>query len=149
MLLFHGGPYQENMLEMVEKVQAGLTTSGAPAESVTLVRNKEGTVRITSQKIDRGSGSTRFLVHNRCLPQSKNETRRNASDQFYQELGVNPLLSTYGQIGDYEALYKSYKYGGFIYRLDSLRRLGIGNIETEGKGMAPGTPSWLSGMFMR
>jgi len=44
-------------------------------------------------------------------------------------LGINPLLPGYGQIGAYESLYKSYKYGGFIYRLDSLRRLGIGNIE--------------------
>jgi hypothetical protein len=54
---------------------------------------------------------------------------RKASDQFYQELGVNPLLSTYGQVGAYEPTYKSYKYLGFIYRLDSLRRLGISNIE--------------------
>jgi len=54
---------------------------------------------------------------------------RAASDRFYQELGVNPLLCTYGQIGEYEASYKSYQYGGFTYRLDSLHRLGIGNIE--------------------
>ena len=52
-----------------------------------------------------------------------------ASDQFYQELGVNPLLGTYGQIGSYEPIYKSYKHDGFIYRLDSLRRLGLRNIE--------------------
>ena len=39
------------------------------------------------------------------------------------------MLSTYGQVGPYEAIYKSYKYVGFTYRLDSLRRLGIGNIE--------------------
>jgi hypothetical protein len=52
-----------------------------------------------------------------------------ASDQFYDELGVNVLLPTYGQIGRYEATYKSHKYGGFMYRLDSLHRLGIGNIE--------------------
>jgi len=40
-----------------------------------------------------------------------------------------PPLPEYGQIGGYESLYKSYKYDGFIYRLDSLRRLGIRNIE--------------------
>jgi len=54
---------------------------------------------------------------------------RKASDQFYQEVGVNPSLSTYGQVGAYEPTYKSYKYLWFIYRLDSLRRLGISNIE--------------------
>ena len=54
---------------------------------------------------------------------------RTASDQFYQDLDINPVLSTYGQIGNYESTYKSYKYGGFTYRLDSLRRLGVRNIE--------------------
>jgi hypothetical protein len=44
---------------------------------------------------------------------------------------MNPWLPTYGQIGVYEPLYKSYKYGGFIYRLDSLSRLGVGNIEVK------------------
>ena len=54
---------------------------------------------------------------------------RKAADQFYQELGVNPSSSTYGQLGGYEPIYASYKYQGFIYRLDSLRRFGLGNIE--------------------
>ena len=35
-------------------------------------------------------------------------------------------------MGTYEPIYKSYKYLGFIYRLDSLRRLGVGNIEVKG-----------------
>ena len=54
---------------------------------------------------------------------------RRVSDRLYQELGVDPLLPTYGQIGQYEPIYKSYQYDGFIYRLDSLRRFGISNIE--------------------
>jgi hypothetical protein len=39
------------------------------------------------------------------------------------------LLPTYGQIGDHEPTYKSYKNLGFIYGLDSLHRFGVGNIE--------------------
>ena len=54
------------------------------------------------------------------------------SDQFYEELGVNLLLPHYGQTGRYEPIYKEHKYGGFIYRLDSLRKLGVGNIEVKG-----------------
>ena len=49
-------------------------------------------------------------------------------DELYRELGVNPVISSYGQIGAYEDVYKSYKNGGFTYRLDSLRRLGVSNI---------------------
>jgi hypothetical protein len=54
---------------------------------------------------------------------------RKAADEFYEQLGVNPALSTYGQIGAYESTYRSYEHEGFIYRLDSLRRFGLGNIE--------------------
>jgi hypothetical protein len=54
---------------------------------------------------------------------------RKTADQFYQELGINILLPTYGQLGVYEPTYKAGKHQGFIYRLDSLRRFGIGNVE--------------------
>ena len=71
-----------------------------------------------------------FLSMNKDLPAVERWRQfTNASDKFYQELGINPLLPEYGQRGGYEPLYKSDKYGGFIYRLDSLRRLGIRNIE--------------------
>jgi hypothetical protein len=60
-----------------------------------------------------------------------------ASDRFYEHLGINLLLPHYGQIGRYEPTYKAYKHGGFMYRLDSLRRLGIGNIEVKGGEWRP------------
>ena len=131
MLLFHGGPYQENLMEMAEKFDQGSKTNGVPAGSVTLGHaNKEGTISFTPNKSIADQEVLEFLsiTHVSTAVELVGKLR-SASDQFYQELGINPLLATYGQVGDYEALYKSYKYGGFIYRLDSLRRLGIGNIE--------------------
>lgn len=131
LLLFHGGPYQENFMEMAEKFDQGSTTNGAPVESVTLGQeNKEGTLSFTPNKSKAYQEVLEFLsMTNISTAVDLVGKMRSASDQFYQELGVNPLLSTYGQVGAYEPTYKSYKYGGFIYRLDSLRRLGIGNIE--------------------
>lgn len=118
-------------MEMAEKFDQGSTTNGAPVESVTLGQeNKEGTLSFTPNKSKAYQEVLEFLsMTNISTAVDLVGKMRSASDQFYQELGVNPLLSTYGQVGAYEPAYKSYKYGGFIYRLDSLRRLGIGNIE--------------------
>jgi hypothetical protein len=131
MLLFHGGPHQENLLEMADKLDHGLAVNGAPVGSVVLGQeNKEGVVSFTPNRSTADQEVLEFLsMNNVSTAVEKIGQFRNASDQFYQELGINPLLPGYGQIGGYESLYKSYKYGGFIYRLDSLRRLGIGNIE--------------------
>ena len=131
MLLFHGGPYQENLLEMASTPPQEPSMNGAPVGSVTLGHlNKENTITITATKTIADKELHEFL----SMTNDSNLVEiirglRKASDQFYQELGVNPALSTYGQIGAYEPTYKSYKYLGFIYRLDSLRRLGISNIE--------------------
>lgn len=131
MLLFHGGPYQENVMEMAEKLDQGSKTNGAPVESVTLGQvNKEGTLHITPNRSKATQDVREFLsIADDATAVEILGKLRSASDQLYQELGVNPLLSTYGQVGAYEPTYKSYKYGGFTYRLDSLRRLGIRNIE--------------------
>jgi len=131
MLLFHGGPYQENLLEMATTPQQGTPVSGAPAGTVTVGHvEKENFITITPTK------SIADMEVHRFLSIADDPTMvdlilglRKASDQFYQELGINPLLPTYGQVGDYESKYKSYKYKGFIYRLDSLRKFGVGNIE--------------------
>ena len=116
---------------MAEKLDQGLAMNGAPAESVTLGQaNKEGYFSSTPNKSNAHQEVLEFLsMTNVPTAVELLGKLRSASDQFYQELGINPLLSSYGQIGDYEPLYKSYKYGGFIYRLDSLRRLGMSNIE--------------------
>ena len=130
MLLFHGGPYQENLLEMAQKLDQGSSMQGAPAQSVTLGQvNKENTLSNTPKSIAYGELHQFLSIPDASTMVDVLLALRKSSDQFYQELGVNPLLPTYGQLGEYEPIYKSYKYVGFIYRLDSLRRFGIGNIE--------------------
>lgn len=131
LLLFHGGPYQANFMEMAEKLDQGLAKDGTPANSVTLGQaNKEGTISFTPNKSIADQEVLEFLSMADVSTAVEKVTRlRTASDRFYQELGVNPLLSTYGQMGTYEPTYTSYEHGGFTYRLDSLRRLGLGHIE--------------------
>jgi hypothetical protein len=131
MLLFHGGPHQKNMLEFAEKIDHGFAATGAPVDSVKLGReNKEGYLKWSPGKTAAYEEVLEFLSIDKDLPAvEKWRQFTHASDKFYQELGVNPLLPEYGQRGGYEPLYNSDKYGGFIYRLDSLGRLGIRNIE--------------------
>ncbi len=131
MLLFHGGPHQEGLLETIEKLEREMAENGAPAHEVVLGnKDKEGVVEFHPTNSPSDEAVLQFLSLNGA-PTYVERFRRftSAADQFYQELGINPLLPTYGQIGSYEANYKSYKYDGFIYRQDSLRRLGISNIE--------------------
>ena len=130
MLLFHGGPHQANILEMAGKLEHILATNGAAVAAVELgQKNKEGAVAFTN-KSAAAEEVLEFLSLNDDSPAVEKWGQfTNESDRFYRELGINPLLPEYGQSGAYEPTYKSYKYGGFIYRLDSLRRLGIGNIE--------------------
>ena len=131
LLLFHGGFYQENLLEMAEKLDQRLAMNGAPVETVTLGQeNKEATISFTPNRSIADQAVLEFLsISDVTSAVEQIGKLRTASDQFYQDLDINPVLSTYGQIGDYESTYKSYKYGGFTYRLDSLRRLGVRNIE--------------------
>jgi hypothetical protein len=131
MLLFHGGPHQANLLEQGNQLEQMLTSNGAPVDAVELgQKNKEGGVIWTPNRSAADEEVLEFLSISKDLPAvEKVRQLINASDRFYQELGINPLLPEYGQMGGYEVLYKSNKYGGFIYRLDSLRRLGIRNIE--------------------
>jgi hypothetical protein len=130
MLLFHGGPYQANLQEMAESFDQSLKKNGAPAESVIIGREgKEGTISYSPTLSKADIELREFFSLSRDPTMVEGLAKmRSASDQFYKELGVNPLLSTYGQVGAYESLYNSGKHYGFIYRLDSLNRLGIRNI---------------------
>jgi hypothetical protein len=130
MLLFHGGPHQANWLENGKKIEQALA-NGAPLDSLELGReNQEGVVTWNLHTSPADEKVLEFLSINKDWPGlRKMRAFMNASDRFYQKLGINPLLPEYGQVGAYEPSYKSYKYGGFIYRLDSLRRFGVRNIE--------------------
>jgi len=130
LLLFHGGPRQKNMLEFMEKLDHDLA-SGTPVDSMKFGREgKEGNVTWGPHRSAADDEVLEFLSINKDLPVvEKWRQFMQASDKFYQELGINPLLPEYGQMGGYEPSYKSDKYGGFVYSLDSLRKLGVRNIE--------------------
>jgi hypothetical protein len=134
MLLFHGGPHQENLMSLATAMDQALATKSAPAGANEFGHiNKEGNFAVDTDRSAMRQEVLNFLSVGDAPTVVELATRlRTRSDQFYEESGVNPLLGSYGQTGTYEPIYKSYKYLGFTYRLDSLRRLGLGNIEVIG-----------------
>lgn len=51
--------------------------------------------------------------------------------QFYKKLGVDHKIGIYGQIDDYEGIYKSYQYDGFFYSIDDMDKMGIKHIHVQ------------------
>lgn len=137
LLLFHGGPHQHNILAKAVEVETS-AINGMPAEA-----KDPGHTRMEGQVTIDDKGAQRLQVREFLSVRDVSDAAdlvtklRDASDRFYEELGVNLLLPTYGQIGKYEPIYKSYKYGGFMYRLDSLHRLGVRNIGLKGGEWRP------------
>jgi hypothetical protein len=137
LLLFHGGPHQHNMMaKFVDAENAA--AQGVQAKVIDPDHAKtEGGVVIDGKSAERRE-VLEFLSITNVTGSVDLVTRlTRASDQFYEDLEVNVLMPHYGQIGRYESIYKSYKYGGYFYRLDSLRRLGVKNIEVKGGDWHP------------
>lgn len=51
--------------------------------------------------------------------------------QFFNKIGVNQLITVYGQLGPYEEKYKSRNSIGFIYDIADLNKLGVSNISVK------------------
>jgi len=131
MLLFHGGPHQENLGKLVDNCLSMLSGKKTQDAVSCGVKDKEGVV--TSSVGDEKAVAEVSNFLSIPLMTHSAEEAVNAmmvlSDEFYKELGVNPLIGNYGQTGKYRQIYESYKYNGFVYSLDSLDKLGVNNIQ--------------------
>lgn len=130
-LLFHGDPHQENFRKQVEN--SALLINGKKSQNTVSVGVKDKEF-VFSPMIGDGKGRPE-LQSFLSIPSEFHGAEEfvnfmvSLSDGFYNELGVNPLIGSYGQTGQYKEIYESYKYVGFVYSLDSLNNLGVGNIQ--------------------
>lgn len=140
LLVFHGGFHQTNLLDSAQELDRRAATHGTPVTSLAFgEEGKEGVLRFDPEASPAADEVRAFLsMVNRGATHVEELGRlRAASDRFYRELGVNPLLPEFGQTGVHEPAYQSRKYGGFIYRLDSLHRLGVRDIELKNAEWRP------------
>lgn len=140
LLVFHGGFHQASLLEWAQELDRSAATHGAPVTSLAFgEEGKEGVLRFNPEVSPAADEVRAFLsMENRGATYEEELGRlRAASDRFYRELDVNPLLPEFGQTGVHEPAYKSKKFGGFLYRLDSLHRLGVRDIELKNAEWRP------------
>lgn len=62
---------------------------------------------------------------------------RMLEEQHFESLGINKLIPILGQQGKYEDLYKSNKFSGFYFSLETLAALGVKNIRLRGSAWDP------------
>ncbi len=132
LLVFHGGPKQANLREFAKGLASQPAKGKTVIPAVLGVKDKEGILRVTSDV----SPALRQVRHFLGVPDTPPlievlDNLDRLTDEFYVLLGINPALTSYGQVGQYEETYKSYKFNGFIYSLKSLRKLGLKNIEVK------------------
>ncbi|HEY0975064.1 MAG TPA: hypothetical protein VGE57_11265 [Solimonas sp.] len=58
---------------------------------------------------------------------------------FFARAGIDPLITVYGQLPPWDAIYEAGRYAGYDYSLDDLLRLGVTGVETLGGAWRPDT----------
>jgi hypothetical protein len=138
-LLFHGGPYQENHLEYARQLDKMVEDSDSDSESKSLgVPEYEGQLHLDNV-VSENKARVREFLSLKDFQSIEEQVLlfRKITDRFYQEIGVSRHLPSHGQNGTYKDVYHSYKYKGFTYSLDSLKNLGMNNIVVLGGQWRP------------
>jgi hypothetical protein len=63
-------------------------------------------------------------------------------------MNVNNELPTFGQKGKYKKIWSSKNFEGFYYDLESLRKMGVNNVEIEGGEWHPEANELFSQMYV-
>ncbi len=122
---FHGGYQQEGLLEAALYTTVGQTTK---------------TIGVSIYNDDKPPPDYILDALNMRLPDSRIVwffQLVNLEKEYFSSMKVNNDLPTYGQKGIYRNICFSQKYKGFYYDIESLKKMGIENIEVEGGDWHP------------
>lgn len=135
-LFFHGGFQQAGALEAAIAPKAGIENNNLGA-TFFYDKNKKYPAYILNifdmKEFDTPVESLAQLIE--------------IEKKYFAEMMVNNELPTYGQKGIYKDLWNSGKYHGFYYDIDSLKRLGIKNIEIEGGHWHPEESNFFDKLY--
>jgi hypothetical protein len=122
LIFYHGGALQENLLEKMRnaKKKAGCEASAGVCVYLSDIDYNARLRRDLGLRED-------FCARAESCYQAFYETEK----AFYEKIGVDQKITVYGQVGEYEPLYKSGEYFGFYYSLDGLKRLGLSGLVVE------------------
>lgn len=135
-IMFHGGPIQENMMQLSREAETFLTINKIETVETFGEINKEGTIKLTPPNTAESNSfqqTQQFigLAETSSLTEHLQELQM-ATQDFYSSLDVDVKIMTMGQKGDYQHIYESKKYDGFYYSPDDMKKLGIQKITIKG-----------------
>ncbi len=132
-LIFHGGNLQANMAEK----RADKSRWGKARHEAAIVAFSEEDQRLLREMLPPSTAQ---------VPPSEREQEL----AFFRHLGVNPLITIYGQLGEYRQAYETAHHIGFHYTMVDLSKFGVTNVHFLGEGEwrphtnpYDGSPYWV------
>lgn len=155
LVIYHGGMFQENLLSKMlashQSNKIGDTyKDNNKSKEASLISKSELETKLKHKYFpDKGAcikpfGDTETIVESarRCL-----QFRQNIEREFFALLNVDPKLPYYGQEGSYKATYQAYKHIGFYYDLESLKQMGLSDVEVIGGTWKPSENSKFENVY--
>lgn len=150
LVIFHGGPKQDNFGSLMEQAYA----EGVPAGTVfgregyeAIIATSDSRQRVNVHTVNAQLKCDKDEILNRygdCelfSPEQRLQYLIYLENELYSR--INPLMDKnipyLGQRGDYRSIYQQYRYFGFFYSLDALRKLNVDNVVVKGEQWHPYT----------
>lgn len=139
LVIFHGGPKQGNFLDLLtgaysKNAKPGMVYGVEGFEAIVSVNEIKRQMYIGMPKEIQCADNELLTIYGECrkfsVPQ-KHAQIVAMENQLYRS--IDPTMDInipyYGQLGQYASIYRQYKYFGFYYNIESLKMLGVKNIE--------------------
>lgn len=160
LVVFHGSFYQENITakltlwyknELAQKEHSDLQKHHET--SIQPLNNKEQTLALKYYpNYHQACAIESLQVNNHNSPDEMAKTcteyLRDIESRFFTTVPVDSHITTLGQSGGYESIYKAYQYLGFYYPIEDLKTLGVKNISImENKTWEPYSNPYYSKVY--
>jgi hypothetical protein len=158
LVVFHGGPKQANFLSLMQQADASNSAPGTTFGQA----DYEGVVTIESASVQRESRASNYgnqceigeivNINGYCeaiTAEQRLQFLIDLEEQLYSKINANMDMNIpyRGQIDDYEQVYLEYKYYGFFYSIESLRRLNVENVYTKDGEWSPQNNSLFNKVY--
>lgn len=130
LVVFHGGMQQDNMFQQLDHLIRYRQNPLGEKDYEGVVFNKPINREIA---LDIGIED----LFKQRDPASIYRDLKWIEDSYFLRLGIDPLITVYGQRGNYYALYNSKRFKGFYYDLASFKAFGVQNVKVKGGKWRP------------
>jgi hypothetical protein len=130
LLIYHGGLLQENILKQLQMVATDRPNKVGEKDYEAVAYRKK-----IHPVIARDVGIEDLFKQRN--PENIYRDLVMLETKYFERLNIDPMITVFGQRGNYYATYNSKKYKGFYYDIASMEAMGIKNIYVKGKKWRP------------